>query len=91
MKKFLSCMFILSCYNCYAGTGGAKDGILFILSVMGILLLLLSTGYFLDFLKTRIKDARTRRLLKRDSQDHDGEFIDSWAEGIPRLDGISDL
>jgi len=91
MKKFLSCLFILSLNDCYAGTGNASDGILFVLSVILIILLLLATGYLIDFLKIRIKDARIRRRLKRNMKDHEGEFINSWVEAIPELDGLSGL
>jgi hypothetical protein len=91
MKKFLSGLFILSLNDCYAGTGGASDGILFVLAIIVIILLLLATGYLIDFLKIRIKDARTRRWLKRNMKDHEGEFMNSWNEAIPGLDGLSGL
>lgn len=83
MKKFLSVLFILSLKDCYAGTGGARDGILFVLAISAIILLLLATGYFIDFLKNRIREARERREFQQNLKDHEGEIPDSWDEAIP--------
>lgn len=91
MKKFLSCLFILSLNDCYAGTGGASDGIVFVLAVLVILLLLLAAGYFIDFLKVSIKDAMTRRWFKRNVKDHEEESLNSLDEAIPGFDGLSGM
>lgn len=91
MKKLLLCLFVLSLNNCYAGTGGASDGILFVLSIMMIMVLLLATGYLIDFLKARIKDAMTRRRLKKNMKEHEGEVTNLWDDAITGLEGLSSL
>jgi hypothetical protein len=75
MKKFLLFLFILALNDCYAATGSASDGVLFVGSIMVIMLLLLALGYLIDFLKSRIRKAMTKRWLKKDMENHDGEFI----------------
>lgn len=91
MKKFLTCLFILSLNCCYAATGNAKDGILFVLAVIVIMLLLLATGYFIDFMKNRIKSAWTRRSFKENVKDEDGDLKDPYDEAIPGLDGLAGI
>jgi len=83
MKKFLSCLLILSVNECYAGTGGARDGILFVLSICVILLLLLAAGYIIDFLKMVIRNTMIRKSLKEDLKDQEEESVDPWAEAVP--------
>jgi len=73
MKKLLSFLFIIAFYNCNAGTGYAGDGALFMVSILVILLLFLAAGYFIDFLKSRIKAFRIKRLQKQDSKEHEDE------------------
>jgi hypothetical protein len=89
MKMFLSCLFILTLSDCYAGTGFASDGILFVLSVLSILILLLATGYLIDFLKVRIKEARLRKCLNEDMKDGDEEQNHSCDEAIPGIYNLS--
>jgi hypothetical protein len=91
MKKFLTCLFILSLNYCYAATGNANDGILFMLAVIVIMLLLLATGYIIDFLKTLIKSAWTRRSFKRNVKEEDGDIIDPYDEALPGLDGLASI
>ena len=77
MKKLLTCAFFLAIGNCYAGTGFASDGYLFVLSILMVMLLFLGTGYFIDFLKARRRDARRKRFFKQHIKDHDTELISS--------------
>jgi hypothetical protein len=68
MKMFFSFMFFIALTNCYGATGYAYDGILFIGAVITFMLLLLAAGYLIDFLKARIKEARTKKWLKRERE-----------------------
>ena len=65
MKQFLLLTGILVYCTCNAATGNASDGELALLSVIAILILPLATVYFIDFLKTRIRDMRTRRMFRK--------------------------
>jgi hypothetical protein len=91
MKKSLSILFFLAFNVCYAATGNANDGILFMLAVIVIMLLLLAIGYLIDFLKSRIKETRTRRTLNRNVKDDEGDLINPYDEVVPGLDGLSGI
>jgi hypothetical protein len=68
MKKYFSFMFFIALTNCYGATGSAYDSILFMGAVITFMLLLLAAGYLFDFVKARIKEARTKKWFKRESE-----------------------
>lgn len=91
MKKIITVLFIILISDCKAATGNASDGPLFAVVVIGLMLLIVGTGYFIDFMKSKLKEFRKKRLIKRNNFDHDGEFLNSFNKSIPELDSISNL
>jgi hypothetical protein len=91
MKKIILFLFVLSLKDCYAATGNANDGLLFAVSVMLILLLILAAGYFIDFLKGRIKATLAKRKLKHEMKGHDEDFENSCIKALPELNVLSGL
>jgi hypothetical protein len=91
MKKIILFLFVMAIKDCYAATGNANDGFLFAVSVMLILLLILAAGYFIDFLKSRIKDALAKRKLKHEMKSHDQDFENSCIKALPELNGLSGI
>jgi hypothetical protein len=62
MKKNLLLSFLLSCHFAYAGTGGAKDETLFLLSIIAVMLIILSVLYSIDFTKRIIKEHKEKKI-----------------------------
>jgi len=91
MNKLITVLFILLISDCNAATGNASDGQLLAIVVIGLILLIVGTGYFIDLMKSKLKEFRKRRLSKRNNfdHDHDSEFLNSFNKAIPELDGIS--
>jgi hypothetical protein len=89
MKKIITVLFILLINDCKAATGNASDGPLMAIAVIGLILLIVGTGYFIDLMKSKLKEFRQRRLIKRNNFDQDGEFLNSFNKAIPELEGIS--
>ena len=89
MNKIITVLFILLISDCKAATGNASDGPLFVVVVIGLMLLIVGTGYFIDLMKCKIKEFRKKRLIKRNYFDHDDEFLNSFNKTSPVLDGIS--
>ena len=89
MNKIITVLFILLISDCKAATGEASDGPLMAIAVIGLILLIVGTGYFIDFMKSKLKEFRTRRLIKKNTIDHDDEFLNSFNKAIHELDGIS--
>ena len=56
MTRYFLLLTMIIGNACYAGTGNARDGDLFIFSLVVILILPLAISYFVDFIKNRIKD-----------------------------------
>jgi hypothetical protein len=91
MKNIITVLFILLISDCRAATGNASDGPLFVIVVIGLMMLIVGTGYFIDFMKNKLKEFRKRRLIKRNNFDQDGEFLNSFNKALPELDGISNF
>ncbi|MFA5973271.1 MAG: hypothetical protein WC780_13050 [Lentimicrobiaceae bacterium] len=89
MNKLITVLFILLISDCNAATGNASDGQLLAIVVIGLILLIVGTGYFIDLMKSKLKEFRKRRLIKRNNFDKDSEFLNSFNKAIPELDGIS--
>jgi len=89
MNKVITFLFIFFISECKAATGNANDGQLLAIVVIGLMLLIVGTGYFIDFMKRKIKDFRTTRLIKKNNIDHDGEFLNSFNKAIHEFDGIA--
>ena len=89
MSKIITFLFILLIVDCKAATGNASDGPLLSLVVFILLLLILGTGYFIDLMKSKLKEFRKRRLIKRNNSDQDDDFLNSFTTASPNLDGIS--
>ena len=82
MKKFLLFLFVLTMNNCFAATGSAYDGILFMGAIIAIMLLFLGTGYFIDFVKSRIKEARTKKMVSREIEKQEDQINDLLNEAL---------
>jgi hypothetical protein len=74
MKKLFLVMLIIASGKCFAATGSASDGELAVLSLIAILMLPLAVAYLFHFLKGRINDFRTKRMLNRHFSGHNGEI-----------------
>jgi hypothetical protein len=85
MKMFFSFLMMLALDKCYSATGSARDSVIFVGLIIVILLLFLAAGYFIDFVKSRIKNAMAKRWLKKNVKDQDKEFEDSCIEALPGL------
>jgi hypothetical protein len=72
MKKFIFFIVILASGQCYGATGSASDGELALITIIAILMLPLVAVYLIHFLKHRISDFRTRRLLEKHLMDNNG-------------------
>ncbi len=89
MNKFLTFIFILLVSECKAATGNANDGPLLVIVVMGLMLLILGIGYFIDFTKSKLKEFRTRRQIKKSNIDQDGELFNPFDKAVHELNVIS--
>jgi hypothetical protein len=59
MNRYFLLLAMIIWNSCYAGTGNARDGDLFIFSLVIIMILPLAISYYIDFMKNRIKDNNT--------------------------------
>ena len=89
MNKLITFIFILLISDCKAATGNANDGPLLAIVVIGLILLILGTGYFIDLTKSKLKEFRKRRRIKKNNIDQDGELFNPFNKAILELDGIS--
>lgn len=89
MSKIITLLFILLVSDCKAATGDASDGPLLAVVVIGLVLLIVGTGYFIDFIKSKYKELRMRRLIKKDNIDQDTDFLNSFNKVIPESDFAS--
>jgi hypothetical protein len=89
MNKITTVLFIFLISDCKAATGNASDGPLMSIAVIGLLLLIIGTGYFIDLMKCKLKEYRTKRLIEKNNIEQDGEFLNSFNNAIHELDGIS--
>lgn len=74
MNKFLLFVVILASIKCYAATGSASDGDIAFIIVIAILVMPVAAIYFIRFLKNRISDINTRKMLNKHTIDHNGEI-----------------
>ena len=89
MNKIITVLFILLIGDCKAATGNASDGPLLAIVVIGLILLIVGTGYFIDLMMSKLKEFMKRRLIKRNNSDQDGEFLNSFTKAIQELDTMS--
>jgi hypothetical protein len=78
MNKVITFLFIILFNECNAATGNASDGQLLAIVILSFIILILGIGYFIDFMKKKIKEFRTRRLLRKNTADQDDEFLNSF-------------
>jgi hypothetical protein len=62
MKKILLIPFLLSFHFAYAGTGGARDEIQFLLVILAVLLLIYAVLYLIDFVSKIIKQHKEKKI-----------------------------
>jgi len=89
MNKIVTIICVLLIYDCKAATGNASDGPLFAVVIIGLILLVAGIGHFIDLMKNKLKEYKSRRLIKRNNSDHDGDFLSSYNKAIPEIDGLS--
>lgn len=83
MKKILILLFITAALNCSAATGAARDAEIFAGVIIGIVLLIAASGYFIDLMKLKIKEARNRKMLRRKEQNSEEDLLDNLIGTIP--------
>jgi hypothetical protein len=74
MKKLLFIPMLLIFHFAFAGTGGAKDDDLFLLSICGILLFIVAVGYSIDYIKKIIRQRRSRKLSSSADDPYKGDI-----------------
>lgn len=62
MRKVLLVPFLISFHFASAGTGGAKDDYLLILSIIAVLLFILTVLCSIDFLRKLIKEHKEKKM-----------------------------
>lgn len=89
MNKIITFLFILLISDCKAATGNASDGPIMAIVVITLIMLIVGTGYFIDLIKRKLKEFRTKRMIENNNMDQDGEFLNSFNKAIHELNGIS--
>jgi len=89
MNKAITLFFILALNECNAATGNASDGELLAISAIVLMILILGVGYFIDFMKSKIKEFRIRRWNKKNGSYQDRESIDLMRNTVPNADTLS--
>ncbi len=89
MNKLITVLFILLISDCRAATGNASDGPLLAIAVIGLIMLIVGTGFFIDLMKSKLKEFRKKRLIRRNNLDQDDEFLNSFNNPIPGLESSS--
>ena len=74
MKKFLIIALLFSFQYTYAATGSGNDGILMILSIIGVLTSILLILYSVSFMRNFIKKRKER--MTQSTQDENNEPIE---------------
>jgi hypothetical protein len=62
MKKNLFIPFLVSVHFAFAGTGGAHDASLFMLSIIAIMSIVLAVLYSIDFIRRFVKELREKKI-----------------------------
>jgi cytochrome c biogenesis protein CcdA len=88
MKKVFTFLFTILFSVCDAATGNASDGQLFAIVIISLIILILGFGYFIDFMKNKIKEIRTRRLIRKNTADQDEEFLNSFIKPFTEIEKI---
>jgi len=89
MNKIITILFILLMSECKAATGDASDGPLFAIVVIGFMLLIIGAGYFIDLMKSKLKEYRKKRQIRMNNPDHDSEFLNPFIKAVHEPDAIS--
>jgi len=74
MKNFLIFIFLIFFHFSFAGTGGARDEILFVSVIIGILLLLLGILYLIKILLKIVRKNKSEQLLHSET---DNDTLDT--------------
>ena len=82
MKKIFIMLLITAALDCHAATGSASDAEILVSIIIAIIFLIAGTGYFIDFIKHKIKEARIRRMESKCKSDED-ESLDSLIGVVP--------
>lgn len=83
MKKILILLFVAAALNCSAATGSASDAEVFAGIIICMVLLIAASGYFIDLMKQKIKEARIRKMLRRKEQSSEEDLLDNLIGTIP--------
>ncbi len=89
MNKILTFLFILVINNCNAATGNASDGQLMAAIIIAMMMLVVGTGFLIGFMKNKIKEYKTRKLIRKDSPDQNREFLNSLIKPIQETERLS--
>jgi len=89
MKKIITVLFVLLMSDCKAATGNASDGPIVAFVVILLILLIAGIGYFIDLMKSKLKEFSKRIRMRRNNFDQDDKFLNSFNKAIPELEDIS--
>ena len=78
MDKVITFVFILLFSVCNAATGNVSDGQLLVIVIISLMFLLLGIGYFIDFMKNKIKEFKSRRFIRNNTVQQDEGFLNSF-------------
>jgi hypothetical protein len=80
MKKILFFLFVLIFNHAYSATGNASDGEIVALSVLILIFFVVGTGYFIDFLKRKIKAVLSHKRFNKNKSGE--EFSNSFLQNL---------
>jgi hypothetical protein len=82
MKNILILLFITAALDCSAATGSASDAEIFVGIIIGVVLLIAASGYLIDMMKQKIKEARIRKMKSKCNSEEE-DLLDSLIGTIP--------
>jgi len=83
MKKILVLLFLSETITCRAATGSASDAEIFAGIIIVVVLLIAASGYFIDLMKQKIKEARIKRMSRTKENNDEEDVLDSFLVKIP--------
>ncbi len=89
MNKVVTFLFIFMIINCNAATGNASDGQLMAALVIAMMMLVVGIGFFVGFMKNKIKEIRSGKLFRKDSQDNKGDYLNLLLKPNPETEHLS--
>jgi len=83
MKQILTLLLISAGINCSAATGSASDAKIFAGAIIVFVLLIAASGYFIDLMKKKIKEARIKKTSRAKENFDEEDLMNSFLVKIP--------